>query len=99
MKKTMSLEPEQVRRVADLARLAVPESDLAAYADELSRILDLVDQLKGADTNAVEPMAHPLNMVQRLRSDEVSEHPDREALLKLAPESESGHFLVPRVIE
>ncbi len=95
----MSLDAEQVRRVAELARLAVTAEDLPVYAGELSNILALVDQLQAADTAGVEAMAHPLNMVQRLRPDEVSESPDREAFQALAPAAAEGHYLVPRVIE
>ena len=95
----MSLDAEQVRRVAELARLAVTAEDLPAYTGELSNILELVDQLQGADTQGVEPMAHPLNMVQRLRPDTVTEVPDRERFQALAPAAEAGHYLVPRVIE
>lgn len=95
----MSLDADQVRRVAELARLAVDDAELPVYAQELSSILDMVDQLQSADTKGVEPMAHPLNMVQRLRADEVTERPDRDAYQALAPQAEGGHYLVPRVIE
>lgn len=95
----MSLDADQVRRVAELARLAVDDAELPVYAEELSSILNMVDQLQSAETQGVEPMAHPLNMVQRLRADEVSETPDREAFQALAPQAEGGHYLVPRVIE
>ncbi len=95
----MSLDADQVRRVAELARLAVTDAELPVYAGELSSILDLVDQLKAADTAAVAPMAHPFNMVQRLRADEVSEQPERDRLQAIAPQAEAGHYLVPRVIE
>lgn len=95
----MSLDADQVRRVAELARLAVDDAELPVYAQELSSILNMVDQLQSAETQGVEPMAHPLNMVQRLRADEVSETPDREAFQALAPQAEGGHYLVPRVIE
>lgn len=95
----MSLDPDQVRQVADLARLAVTDADLPVYAAELSNILELVDQLKAANTADIEPMAHPLNMVQRLRDDAVTEQPDREGFQQLAPQAEGGHYLVPKVIE
>ncbi|ORE87351.1 asparaginyl/glutamyl-tRNA amidotransferase subunit C [Oceanococcus atlanticus] len=95
----MSLDADQVRRVAELARLAVDDAELPVYAQELSSILNMVDQLQSANTEGVEPMAHPLNMVQRLRADAVTEKPDREAFQALAPQAEGGHYLVPRVIE
>lgn len=95
----MSLDQNQVRGVAKLARLAVADAELPVYAQELSSILNMVDQLKAADTTGVEPMAHPLNMSQRLRADAVTEQPQREVFQKLAPQAQDGHYLVPRVIE
>lgn len=95
----MNLDADQVRRVAELARLAVTESELPVYAGELSKILSMVDQLQAADTAGVEPMAHPLNMVQRLRADAVTEQPDPAYFQAQAPAAENGHYLVPRVIE
>lgn len=95
----MSLDQNQVRRVAELARLAVADAELPVYAEELSSILNMVDQLQAADTAGIEPMAHPLNMSQRLRADAVTEQPQRESFQALAPQAQDGHFLVPRVIE
>ncbi len=95
----MSLDSDQVHRVAELARLSITDADLPLYASELSAILDMVDQLRAADTQGVVPMAHPLAMVQRLRADDVSECDRREDFIALAPESADGLFLVPQVIE
>mgnify|MGYP001005772888 CR=1 FL=1 len=71
----------------------------SALETDLGNILDLVDQLGAADTDSVEPMAHPLNAVQRLRADEVTETNQREAFQAIAPATENGLYLVPRVIE
>ena len=95
----MSLSDKQVRDVAHLARLAVDDADVPRYADELSKILDLVDQLEAAATDAVQPMAHPLDIKQRLRPDAATEPDQREHFQALAPATESGMYLVPRVIE
>ena len=95
----MSLDVDQVRRVAELARLAVSDAELPVYAEELSGIMAMVDQLQAANTANVEPMAHPLEMVQRLRIDAVSENPQRERFQALAPRAQDGHYLVPRVID
>ena len=65
----------------------------------LTNILDLVEQMNATDTDGVEPMAHPLDAHQRLRADEVTEKNQREHFQKNAPEVESGLFLVPQVIE
>lgn len=95
----MSLKPDQVRNVARLARLAVREEDLPAYARNLSDILDMVAQLNAVDTQGVSPLAHPLDVVQRLRPDAVTESDQRELFQSGAPQVESGLYIVPKVIE
>ncbi|MGA9855456.1 MAG: Asp-tRNA(Asn)/Glu-tRNA(Gln) amidotransferase subunit GatC [Gammaproteobacteria bacterium] len=95
----MSLTPDEVRSIAHLARLAVSEHDIPRYADNLSRILDFVAQLEKADTSGVAPMAHPLDMSQRLREDAVTETNQRDLLQKNAPQAEAGLYIVPKVIE
>ena len=95
----MSLSPEQIRQVAQLARLQLAPEQTEHYARQLSNILAMVDQLSRADTEGVAPMAHPLDMVQRLRPDVVSEVNQREALQAIAPQIADGVYLVPRVIE
>lgn len=95
----MSLTPEQVRKVAGLARLQVDDGQIDAYARELSNILDMVEALEAADTASVEPMAHPLDLAARLRDDAVTEGDEREAFQALAPAVEDGVYLVPKVIE
>lgn len=95
----MSISAEEVKKVAHLARLAVPDEQLEGYTRNLSNILDLVDQLSAADTAGVEPMAHPLDMMQRLREDVVTETDHREKYQSVAPEVENGLYLVPKVIE
>ncbi len=66
---------------------------------KLSRIVDFVDQLQAAPTDDVLPMAHPLNMTQRLRADEVSETDERDFIQENAPATKAGYYLVPKVIE
>ena len=95
----MAISEDEVKKVARLARLAVPEERLAAYTQSLSNILNLVDQLSAVDTTGVEPMAHPLDMVQRLREDVVTETDHRAQYQAIAPEVEKGLYLGPKVIE
>jgi len=95
----MSLSPEQVRQVAHLARLQLNPSLTEAYATQLSNILDLVGQLSAAKTEGVGPMAHPLDMTQRLRPDAVTQSDQREAFQAIAPAVQDGLYLVPKVIE
>ncbi len=95
----MSLERSDVEKIAHLARLEVAEADMPEYATNLSNILDLVAQMDAVDTNDVSPMAHPLDAVQRLRADEVTEENQREHFQSIAPATEDGLYLVPKVIE
>lgn len=95
----MSLDKSDVEKIAHLARLAVSEQELESVAGDLSSILGLVEQMNAVDTSDVTPMAHPLHMAQRLRSDEVSEEDRRERFQSVAPQAEAGLYLVPKVIE
>ena len=95
----MSLETDDVKRIAHLARLAIDEADIPGYAHNLSDILDLVEQMNSVNTDAVSPMAHPMDAQQRLRPDEVTETDQREKFQRNAPLAEDGLFLVPKVIE
>ncbi|NKN32631.1 Asp-tRNA(Asn)/Glu-tRNA(Gln) amidotransferase subunit GatC [Marichromatium bheemlicum] len=95
----MSLDRSDVEKIAHLARLAISPDQTERYAAELSNILDLVAQMDSVNTDDVEPMAHPLHMVQRLRPDQATE-PDRRAEYQAgAPLTEGGLYLVPKVIE
>lgn len=95
----MSLDKEDVINIAHLARLAINDEDIPEYARNLSNILDLVEQMSSVDTDAVQPMAHPLDTPQRLRADVVTEENQRDHFQSIAPATENGLFLVPRVIE
>lgn len=95
----MSLAAEDLQRLARLARLRFADADAERYRDELNTILEMVDTLKAADTDGVTPMAHPLDMAQRLRLDGVTETNQREDLMSAAAQTENGLFVVPRVIE
>ena len=95
----MSLDKDQVRHIATLARLNLTEDEYAESVEKLSRIVDFVDQLAQADTEGVVPMAHPLDAVQRLRPDVVTERDERDRFQENAPSVKDGLYLVPRVIE
>ncbi len=95
----MSLTRNEVENIAHLARLKVSEDEMTTFVDNLSRIIDFVDQLNSAKTQDVTPMAHPLNMAQRLRPDQVTESDMRERYQTNAPTVEAGLYLVPKVIE
>jgi aspartyl-tRNA(Asn)/glutamyl-tRNA(Gln) amidotransferase subunit C len=95
----MTLENEDVKNIAHLARLAIRDEDIEQYANDLSNILDLVDQMNQVNTDDVEPMAHPMDASQRLRTDEVSEINQRDKFQAISPDVENGLFRVPKVIE
>lgn len=95
----MTISRKDIEKVAVLARIRLDEEQIPALEKDLGNILSLVDELSAADTDNVEPLAHPLDAVQRLRADEVTETNQREAFQAIAPATESGLYLVPRVIE
>ena len=95
----MTISREDIEKVAVLARIKVDDEQVSALENDLGNILDLVDQLSSADTETVEPLAHPLDAVQRLRPDQVTETNQRAAFQAIAPATENGLYLVPRVIE
>jgi aspartyl-tRNA(Asn)/glutamyl-tRNA(Gln) amidotransferase subunit C len=98
-KTPVSLDKDQVQQIAVLARLKLDEEEFAETVDKLSRIVDFVDQLSQADTSDVVPMAHPLDVAQRLRPDAVTEADDRDHFQENAPSTQDGLYLVPKVIE
>ena len=95
----MSIQKDDIEKIAHLARLGISDDDVPEYARNLSNILDMVEQMNAVNTEGVTPMAHPLDAHQRLRADEVTEENQREHFQKNAPQIESGLFLVPQVIE
>lgn len=95
----MSIQSEDVLKIAHLARLGIQDEQVESYASDLSNIMTLVEQMSQVDTADIEPMAHPLDQAQRLRPDVVTEVNQREALQQNAPDTEDGLFLVPQVID
>lgn len=95
----MSFNAEAVNGIAWLARLAIDEDKAADYARDLSGILGFVAQMSAVDTEGTEPMAHPLEVAQRLRPDLVTESDQRSLFQQHAPSVEAGLYLVPKVIE
>jgi aspartyl-tRNA(Asn)/glutamyl-tRNA(Gln) amidotransferase subunit C len=95
----MSVQVEEIEKIAELARIRVADSEVAELTDRIGAILALVDQMQAVDTSGVEPMSNPLNAVQRLRSDTVRETDKRQAFQDIAPLVEDGLYLVPRVLD
>jgi aspartyl-tRNA(Asn)/glutamyl-tRNA(Gln) amidotransferase subunit C len=95
----VSLSKEQVQHIALLARLSLDEKDIDDVVAKLSGIVDFVDQLQAAPTDDVVPMAHPMDMVQRLRADDVTEGNERDKIQQNAPSVRDGFYLVPKVLD
>ncbi len=99
----MSLTPEEIERIANLARLELQPAEAAATLDKMNGFFQLVEAMQSVNTQGVVPLAHPIEVVQamalRLRDDVASEPNAREANQRSAPAVERGLFLVPKVIE
>lgn len=95
----MSLTLEQVRRVAQLARIEISDAEAENTLGHLNGIFTLIEEMQAVDTRGIEPMAHAQDLSQRLRDDAVTEENRRAAFQKVAPETEGGLYLVPKVIE
>ena len=95
----MPLDKQEVLDIANLARLSLAETEIDRACTELSNILALVEQMEACDTTDVTPMTHPFDATLRLREDHVTETNQRQKFLALAPETEQGLYLVPKVID
>ncbi len=95
----MTLKTEDVRNIAQLARLQVDDESIDQYVTDLSNILTLVEQMNQLDTTGITPMAHPLDATQRLREDAITEADLRDKFQSIAPDVEGGLYRVPKVIE
>ena len=95
----MALAEKELTRIADLARLTVAPEALPRLSAELTRILELVEEMDAVDTAGLAPMAHPLDALQRLRPDVPCEPDQRDLFQDQAPAVQAGLYVVPRVLE
>jgi aspartyl-tRNA(Asn)/glutamyl-tRNA(Gln) amidotransferase subunit C len=95
----MSIDTDTARRVAKLARIAVPEENLPKLAEDLSGILDFMEQLNEVDVDGIEPMTSVTPMRLPRRKDVVTDGNQQAAVLANAPDSREGFFAVPKVVE
>ena len=95
----MSVDTQQVRHIAKLARIAMSDAEVEAMVPELNNILGWVEQLAEVDTDGVEPLTAVIDQKLRLREDAVTDGDKRDAVLANAPEGQHGFFAVPKVIE
>jgi aspartyl-tRNA(Asn)/glutamyl-tRNA(Gln) amidotransferase subunit C len=95
----MALDKSDVEKIAHLARLQINQSDVDEVGGRISNILAMIDQMQNIDTTHVSPMAHPFDATQRLRPDLITESNQRDYLQAIAPATQDGLYLVPKVIE
>jgi aspartyl-tRNA(Asn)/glutamyl-tRNA(Gln) amidotransferase subunit C len=94
----MSLSTEEVRKVAQLARLHLTADEEARFATQLSNILDYIEQLNELDVEGVEPTTRAIDVSNIMRDDQLEPCPDREALLNRAPDRDEDFFKVPKIL-
>ncbi|MGC2166633.1 MAG: Asp-tRNA(Asn)/Glu-tRNA(Gln) amidotransferase subunit GatC [Gallionella sp.] len=95
----MSLTHADVQKVARLARLAMSEAEITVARNQLSGIFDLIAEMQAVNTEGITPMSHAQDVSQRMRDDIITETDQRELFQSVAPQVESGLYLVPQVIE
>ena len=95
----MAVDQDMVRKIARLARLKVPEEALPPMAEELSKLLDWVEQLGELNTDSVEPMTTAIAMKLKMRDDVVTDGGIAEDIVRNAPDHEDTFFTVPKVVE
>ena len=95
----MALNTDDIMRIAHLARIEINEQQAETTLTKLSGILGLIEQMQAVDTTGIVPMSHSQDVEQRLREDEVTQENQREAFQAIAPLTEDGLYLVPKVIE
>ena len=95
----MSVKKSEIAYISSLSKLKMDDAEMDNYTRQISEILEMIQQLEKVDTHDIEPMAHPLNMKQRLRLDLVTEENRRELYQKNAVVFEEGFYKVPKVIE
>tara|TARA_R110002072_G_scaffold86030_2_gene194302 strand:- start:11256 stop:11543 length:288 start_codon:yes stop_codon:yes gene_type:complete len=95
----MSIEQDEIGKIAELARIRISGEEMGQVTERIAEILQMMDQLQAVDTTTVEPMANPLDAIQQLRPDVVTQTNRRDAFQAIAPAVENGLYLVPKVIE
>lgn len=95
----MIIKREEIEKLATLSRIAIDEKTITDVTERLSSVLDLVDQLKTANTDSVQGISRPFQVSQRLREDKVTESNQRDKFQAIAPATDNGLFTVPKMID
>jgi len=95
----MSISYKQVQEIARLARVSIDHADIPSYSEQLTKILNFMNEMQTIDTNEIEPLAHPIEEIGLLRSDAVIEIDERKDIQKCANDTVDNFYTVPRVID
>ncbi len=95
----MSIKKSEIAYISSLSKLKMEDIEIDNFTRQISDILEMIQQLEKINTDDIEPMAHPLNMSQRLRMDLVTEENQRDLYQENAVEFEQGFYKVPKVID
>ena len=95
----MTIKKSDINHICDLSKLRVGDNEIITFTKQISDILNMIQELEEADTKGINPMAHPMNMTQRLRNDEPLSNNDRDLYQDNAVDSEDGFYKVPKVID
>jgi aspartyl-tRNA(Asn)/glutamyl-tRNA(Gln) amidotransferase subunit C len=95
----MAIQQHEIEKIAELARVRIDGTEIGQVTQRITEILQMVDQLQAVQTEGIEAMANPLDAIQHLRADEVTQGNHRDAFQAIAPAVENGLYLVPRVVE
>lgn len=95
----MKIDNEVILNIAELAQLEVKDEMISQYADKMTAMLNLIEEMQSVNTDNIEPVSNPLDAVQTMRDDKVTEKDLRDEYQAIAPEVDSGLYLVPRVVE
>lgn len=95
----MSLNSQDIKRIAHLARIEVNDDEAQATLNKLTGIMALIEEMQAVNTEGIAPMSHSQDVTQRLREDQVTEINQCELYQSIAPSVEDGLYLVPKVIE
>ena len=95
----MEIDNEVILNIAELAQLEVKDEMISQYSDKMTAMLNLIEEMQSVNTDNIEPVSNPLDAVQTMREDKVTEKDLRDEYQAIAPEVDSGLYLVPRVVE
>tara|TARA_B100000965_G_scaffold263724_2_gene222625 strand:+ start:355 stop:642 length:288 start_codon:yes stop_codon:yes gene_type:complete len=95
----MRITPEQIIQISNLARIKIEQDQVNLLTEKIGEIISFVDRLKTIDTNEIEPLFNPLDAIQKLRSDKITEIDESEKFLGIAPSVRKNLFVVPKVLD